>query len=263
MVLNIVYLILFFIIVSLSIFLHIKYKIDWKYACALPIIVMIGVVFVPRFGEITKFKVGGVEIEAAKKQIDNKTNESLKRIEEEATQQRKSLKSLIGRSNEIELERNKIAEEANKKSQMAINIAQQALEQSNSFSAINAEVQWSNLREQYEEIDIILREWEKSRKLKRENTNTSTPENIQFLEKDMTELETKLIKIDKENIPAHIKELYRKRFRQYESLKHASERYKPFTERFASIDFTLPSPPKLPSGAMVIRGGTIRGGTFR
>jgi hypothetical protein len=254
----------FFIFIVLSICLHIKYKIDWKYACILPIVAMVGSFFImnsDRWSSITKFKIWELEIESAKQVIDEKVNDGLEKIKDEAIEQRKSLESLINRANEIALQRNEIADDANNKAQSATNVAQQALQQSDSFGSINAEVQWFTLREQYEETDNSLKEWEQSKNLKRDASNKNIPENIKVLDQHMISLDEQLIKVSKEGIPSNIKELYRKRFRQYDSLKNVSERYKPFAERFSSIDFTLPSPPNIPSG-FVISGGTFSGGTI-
>jgi hypothetical protein len=187
----------------------------------------------------------------AKKEIDESLKQALEKIKDEASEQRKSLESLIGRANEIASTRNEIADEANKKAQNATSVAQQALEQSGSFGSINAEVQWYALREQYEETDTFLREWEQSKNLKRDASNRKIPKNIKVLDQNITSLDEKLSKRDKEGIPSHIKEFYRKRFRQYDSLKNVAERYKPFAERLSSIDFTLPSPPTIPSGLVI------------
>jgi hypothetical protein len=135
------------------------------------------------------------------------------------------------------------------------------MDQSGSFGSINAEVHWSALQEQYEETDSLLREWEQSKNLKRDSSNRNIAENIKVLDQHIISLDENLLKRDKEGIPPHVKELYRKRFRQYDSLKNVSERYKPFAERFSSIDFTLPSPPTIPSG-FVISGGTFSGGSI-
>jgi uncharacterized protein YoxC len=259
----------FFISIGVLVYLHIKHKIDWKLVFILPIVAIIGFFFIiypNKFNSITKFKFSELEVEMAKKEIDEKLKDglekSLEKIRDEAIEQRKSLELLINRANEIALKRNEIADDVSKKSQTAVNIAQKALEQSNSFGSINAEVQWFALREQYEETDNTLKEWERSKNIKRGPSNIGTPENIKVLDQNIIALEEQLLKRDKETIPSNIKELYRKRFRQYDSLKNVSERYKPFTERFSSIDFTLPSPPTLPSG-FVISGGTISGGSFR
>jgi hypothetical protein len=181
-------------------------------------------------------KIWELEIESAKQIINEKVNDALAKIKDEAIEQRKSLESLINRANEIALQRNEIDDDANKKAQIATNVSQRALEQSGSFGSINAEVQWFTLLEQYEETDNSLNEWEQSKNIKRDISNRNIPENIKVLDQHIIALDEQLSKRDKEVIPSNIKELYRKRFRQYDSLKNVSERYKPFTERFSSID---------------------------
>jgi hypothetical protein len=255
---------LFLIVLGLLVYLHIKHKMDWKLVFILPVLIIIGSFFIINLNKftITKFKFSEVEVEIAKKEIDDKLKDglekALEKIQNEATEQRKSLESLISKTNEIALRRNEIADEANAKAQSATNIAQHALEQSGSFSSINAEAHWYTLREQYEDSDSIIKEWEQSRSLKRDSSNKNIPENIKVLDQNITNLDEKLLKRDKEGMPSHIKEIYRKRFRQYDSLKNVSERYKPFAERFSSIDFTLPSPPTIPSG-FTISGGSFSG----
>jgi Tfp pilus assembly protein PilO len=56
-------------------------------------------------------------------------------------------------------------------------------------------------------------------------------------------LETQLEKL---HAPDEIRRLYRKRHEKFLVLQNVSEQYKPFEERLAHINFSLPSAPVLP-----------------
>jgi hypothetical protein len=82
-------LIAFFAFIALSIYLHIKYKMDWKYACVLPIVAMVGSLFIinsNRWNDITRFKIWELEIEAAKKEIDKTLTDSLEKFKNEVAE---------------------------------------------------------------------------------------------------------------------------------------------------------------------------------
>ena len=116
-------------------------------------------------------------------------------------------------------------------------ISNEAKDQSGRFGVINAEVQWNSLLDEFEEIDTQLLEWEEGKGYKRE---LQAPASLDELKKILSEIKP----------PDEIRQAYLKRHRKYESLQNMSEQYKPFADRFASLGFKLPSPPKLPSASM-------------
>jgi hypothetical protein len=100
----------FLILIAISAYLHIKYKIDWKYACVLPVLTIGGVLLIinnDQSSYIRKFKIWELEIETAKQEFDEKVKDSLGKIRDEAAEQRKSFELLIGKANEIALQRMK------------------------------------------------------------------------------------------------------------------------------------------------------------
>jgi hypothetical protein len=139
-------------------------------------------------------------------------------------------------SNELSQEANKIAKEANE-------LAKETSDSSLKFSIINAEAQWGILRDSYDEIDYKILTWENSKGLKRDGKPADS----------MNSLETQLEKL---NAPDDIRRLYRIRHEKYLVLQNVSEQYKPFEERLAHINFSLPSAPVLPSVTLRGVGGS-------
>ena len=143
-------------------------------------------------------------------------------------------------SNELSNTSNIIANEANK-------LSEKTSDSSLKFNIINAESQWGILRDSYEEIDYEILSWENSKRLKRDGKPAGS----------MESLETQLKKI---HAPDEIQRLYRIRHEKYLVLQNVSVQYKPFEERLAHINFSLPSAPVLPSGASMSGGGSGGGG---
>lgn len=125
----------------------------------------------------------------------------------------------------------RIAEEAN-------SLAKKANDKTERFAVINAEVQWDDIWDSYGKIDNSLQEWEKTKNLKRKGE----------IIKSRNELEMELSQLD---APDYIKRLYLKRFDKYQIMKNLAEQYKPFSQRMTHIDYTLPSPPRLPPGTIL------------
>ena len=71
-------------------------------------------------------------------------------------------------------------------------------------------------------------------------------------------MQTSLNKIINElNFSEDVNRKYRKRFDRRQSLIKAKEAHPPFAERYANIDFSLPSTPRLHSGIIIRPGGAI------
>ena len=112
------------------------------------------------------------------------------------------------------------------------------LNQKTKFVEITLEVQWRDLREEYEEINNELRKWEASHNMRRSEQEA---ESIEYLVKYLNNL-----KINGEKVPEPTIELYRKRHRLFESLERFSQVEKNSIPRLFNVDFSLPSAPKLP-----------------
>ena len=112
------------------------------------------------------------------------------------------------------------------------------LNQKTKFVDITLEVQWRDLREEYEEINNELRKWEASHNMRRSEQEA---ESIEYLVKYLNNL-----KINEEKVPEPTIELYRKRHRLFESLERFSQVEKNSAPHLFNIDFSLPSAPKLP-----------------
>ena len=147
-----------------------------------------------------------------------------------------------------------ISKKAQQTSENANKISKETRAQSKTFSAIQAWATWSSLITGYWDTENRLVRWEKEKKLKRE---ILTPSSLQKFEELLSELEKKV------EMSVEIKQLYRVRHQKYEILKKIKEEYAPFTEQFASIDFTLPLAPKIPGGFITGvgkgKGGSILG----
>jgi hypothetical protein len=68
---------IFLISTSVLTYLHIKHKIDWKLVFILPIVVIVFSFFIinqDKFNTIAKLKFSEVEVEMAKKEIDESLN---------------------------------------------------------------------------------------------------------------------------------------------------------------------------------------------
>jgi hypothetical protein len=137
-------------------------------------------------------------------------------------------------SNALSKESNEIANKANE-------LAKETSVSSLKFDIINAEAQWGILRDSYDEIDYKILTWEKSQGLKRDGKPA----------KSMNSLKMQLEKL---HAPNEIMRLYSIRHGKYMVLQNVSEQYKPFEERLAHIDFSMPSAPVLPRGTIGASG---------
>lgn len=204
---------------------------------------ILGGLAIANYDNIITVKGFGVEIETIRNQVNTAKTNAQKAIDI-ANKIRQDLQT----ANEIADQRNKILNDTNdlvKKAKStadeANQIAKEAKNQSGTFGAIQAWAFWSTIQDDYLEIDNRLKKWEKGKKLKRETPSPSSPEEF---EKILNELDTVFKLTD------DIKQVYRQRHRKYEILKKLSERYTPFADQFAQIEFTLPSlptPPKFPT----------------
>ena len=179
----------------------------------------------------------GMTIETAKEIIDTEKNSALKQISNEIAKQKESFDTYTKQSIEKFNERNQIAKND--------------LDQSTKYVKLMAENNWRTTREEYEDINNRLKDWEKREGLKRDENPVDSVEDLEnYLNK---------LKLKKGKIPDEIKWLYFKRHRLYESLNNISQIENLFQDRLTTVDFTLPPPPKLPSGTKLVNV-TIRGG---
>ena len=114
----------------------------------------------------------------------------------------------------------------------------------NDFDLIQAQIQWNTLKKDYEDADDEVWKWEQANDLKRDGIPVSSLEELNK-------------RLDRLKCPEDIKRKYRKRFDRRQSLIKAKEAHPPFAERYANIDFSLPSPPRLPGGVEIIPGGNV------
>ena len=178
-----------------------------------------------------------MSIETAREEIKEEKQTALKEITDELANQRRSFE------NHIEQQKKEFAEE--------IKVTKETLNQSTKFVEIMTEKQWSDKREEYEEINDELKKWELNNNLNRGEKEASS----------INELLTYLndLKIDGNKIAESIKLLYLKRHRLYESLKRFSQIDKTLVARLSNVDFTLPSPPKLPRARSTASGSFSMG----
>jgi hypothetical protein len=166
----------------------------------------------------------GLTVEKAKIEINDLKENALKEISNMLTDQQKSSENFL------EQKKMELAQ--------SMESANEDLNQRTKFVEITLELQWRNLREEYEEINSELRKWEASQNLRRsEQAAESIDELVKYLNK---------LKINGEKIPEPTIELYRKRHRLFESLERFSQIEKNSAPRLSNVDFSLPSSPKLP-----------------
>ena len=178
----------------------------------------------------------GMTIETAQEIINTEKNSALKQISNEIAKQKESFDTYT----------KKAIEEFNKRKQIVKN----DLDQSAKYVHLMAEYNWRATREEYEDINNRLKNWENREGLKRDANPVDSAKDLEiYLDK---------LKLKKGKIPDEIKWLYFKRHRLYESLNNITQIENLFEDRLEAIDFTLPSPPKLPSRRWV--NVTIHGG---
>ena len=190
---------------------------------------------------IYKISWSGMTIETAQEIINTEKDSALKQISNEIAKQKESFETYTKQSIDKFNERNKIAKND--------------LEQSKKYVKLMVENNWRTTREEYEDINNRLKDWEKREGLKRDENPVDS---VEDLEKYLNKL-----KLKKGKIPDEIKWLYFKRHRLYESLNNISQIENLFGDRLASVDFTLPSPPKLPSGTKMVNVKIRRGITIK
>jgi hypothetical protein len=106
---------------------------------------------------------------------------------------------------------------------------------SQKFSEINAEVQWSTLLEYYQNVDNEIRQWEESKWLKRSG---EVIENRNALDVFLKKLKSDFGASD------HIIRLYRDRSDRYDSLSNIAKRYEEVRDRMKNLDIKIPEPPR-------------------
>jgi hypothetical protein len=131
---------------------------------------------------------------------------------------------------------NALATEANRKGQVALEIARKSKENSDEIISVAASASWETLMGQFQEIERYLRRWETENGFKRE---WEAP-------RSLPELAQKLERFDK-TLPEAIKGLYFERQRKYEILKKLKEISTSSGLPLLPVRFDLPAPPKLPA----------------
>lgn len=175
----------------------------------------------------------GFTVEKAKLQINDRKENALKEISNMLSDQKLSFENFI-EQRKIELAQ-------------SMEAADEDLNQRTKVVEIILEVQWRDLREEYEGINNELRKWEASLNLRR---SEQAAESMDYLVKYLNNL-----KINGDKVPEPTIELYRKRYRLFESLKRISQIEKNSDPRLSNVDFSLPSSPKLPLPASTASDG--------
>ena len=169
----------------------------------------------------------GLTLEKAKLQINDLKENALREISNLLSDQQKSFQNFIEHK-KIELTQSMAA-------------ANEDLNQSAKLVEIALELQWRDLREEYEALNDELGKWEASRHLRRgEQAAGTIDELIKYLNN---------LKINGGKVPEPTIELYRKRHRLFESLARLFQIEKTSASRSSNVDFSLPASPKLPLSA--------------
>ena len=189
------------------------------------------------------------ETETATKAIHDTATKSLHDIGAEVEKQRKSISMLVKSSKELTGTKNDL-----ETAQRALKIAKDAKKQSEKFGVVQAWAIWDSVIEEFSEIEHYLIRWEEKNALMRDSSAAQSLEaserNLKSLNKDT-------------NFPSNIKSLYLKRHRKYEILVKLREAFEPVAGRYEHIDFTLPAPPRLPSGISFSSRSAITSGTVQ